>query len=106
MKKILIALVLILTLSLGMAHAELGRVVSWRIGNDENGTPVYFVSYEMETGASHEFPASYDEFYSAVEIVAARRNEEAKKEERAKKRRNRTWLQNAWHDLSFWNKDD
>ncbi len=105
MKKIL-TLVLILTMGLGMAHAELGRVTGWRVDKDSDGMPVYFVSYEMETGFSHEFPASYEEFTTAVEIISQRQNEARKEEERAEKRRNRTWISNAWHDLSFWNPDD
>ena len=107
MKKIIaMVLVLVTLMSLGMAHAELGRITDWRVEKNEDGMHQYFVSYETQTGASHEFEATYDEFCLAVETLAKERNEEVRKQELAEKHRKQSWLANTAAWLSFWNPND
>ena len=88
MKKIIatIMLVVILTATLVMGHAEEASVKDWRITLDGAGKYVYHVTYLTSSGTSKEFEVSEQEFNLAVEEIAKVKNEEARKAEKEAKK--------------------
>lgn len=94
-----VTLVLCLTIT---AQAEL-QVANWRVEATEDGGAAYFVTYVSETGDSHEYSVSEDEFYAAVEEYAAARNQP---EETDSQGEPRPWIASAISAVTFWNPDD
>lgn len=88
MKKIVavIMMVVILTASLVMAHAEEAYVKAWRITLDGEGKYVYHVTYLTSSGTEKEFEVSEPEFNLAVEELAKVKNAEQKKAEKELKK--------------------
>lgn len=88
MKKILTVLVILVTLtaSLVMAHAEVASAKSWRIALNGAGKYEYFVTYVTSAGTSQEFKVPETEFNLAVEEIAKVKNEELRKAEKEAKK--------------------
>ena len=94
-----VTLVLSLTV---VAQAEL-QVANWRVEATEDGSAAYYVTYASESGVSHEYLVTEDEFYAAVEEYAAARNQTEDGEENVSAR---PWTASVLSAVTFWNPND
>lgn len=103
MKKIAMMMkVVTLVLSLAItAQAEL-HVEHWRVESTVDGESSYYVTYVSETGDSYEYSVTEDEFYEAVEELAAAR----KAEEESTQEEPRPWTASVLSTITFWNPND
>lgn len=111
MKKFIatIMMVVILTLSLGMAHAEglCCDIRAWRIGTDEAGKVTYYVTYATEDEVLNEFPVSQSVFETAVSVLHDRKMEEERQERIREYQADRgSWIKDVAAWCSFWNPND
>lgn len=94
-----VSLVLCLTVT---AQAEL-LVTNWRVEATEDGSAAYYVTYASESGVSHEYLVTEDEFYAAVEEYAAARKQTEDGEEDVSAR---PWTASVLSAVTFWNPND
>lgn len=104
MKKVIIAVILlVMALTMISAYGE-ARVNNWRIELDQNGNQVYYVTYMTELGSVKEFQVTETEFKLAV--MKSVELENAEKESEKKKTTKRTLIADVAAWLSFWNPND
>lgn len=108
MKKFVAMMMLvILTLSLGVAQAKgLDDVRAWSVEQKPNGKIGFFVTYATPKGAYFKAEVSRDTFEEAVIILHAREIEEQRRQKKLLEKREREEkMKDLISKVTFWNKD-
>ncbi len=98
----------ILTMSLVMAHAEGSEDIrAWSVETKEDGKVVYYITSKADSGAYVKTEVPQSVFEEAVIELHARKQEERRQQEIREYQSNRgSWVKDALAWCSFWNPND